>query len=161
MPETNGQVHSAILGLHAQTSLHPGSGTALGTVDLPVQRERHTLWPTIPGSALKGVLRDACRDHVKAEHGGDRATANRENRRLTAAFGPPTESAGEHAGALKRHRRQAASVSGPLAQGSLRLGHLPGGPGTAGARPGPGPSIRPRRVEDPPGQEGQRRGARR
>ena len=23
MPETNGQVHSAILGLHAQTSLHP------------------------------------------------------------------------------------------------------------------------------------------
>ncbi len=100
MPETNGQVHSAILGLHAQTSLHPGSGTALGTVDLPVQRERHTLWPMIPGSALKGVLRDACRDHVKAEHGGDRTTANRENRRLTATFGPPTESAGEHAGAL-------------------------------------------------------------
>ena len=53
MPETNGQVHSAILGLHAQTSLHPGSGTALGTVDLPVQRERHTLWPTIPGSASR------------------------------------------------------------------------------------------------------------
>ena len=45
-----------LLGLHAQTALHPGSGTALGTVDLPVQRERHTHWPTIAGSALKGIL---------------------------------------------------------------------------------------------------------
>lgn len=48
--------------IHALTGLHPGSGTALGVVDLPVQRERHTQWPTIPGSALKGVLRDACRE---------------------------------------------------------------------------------------------------
>jgi CRISPR-associated protein Cmr4 len=29
-------------------------------VDLPVQRERHTGWPVIPGSSIKGVLRDAC-----------------------------------------------------------------------------------------------------
>ena len=93
-------IAGALLGLHAQTSLHPGSGTALGTVDLPVQRERHTMWPNIPGSALKGVLRDACRDYVKAEHDGDRAAANRENRLLTAAFGPPIESASDHAGAL-------------------------------------------------------------
>src|ERR1700688_2308407 len=54
----------AILYLQALTSLHPGSGTALGTVDLPVQRERHTNWPTIAGSALKGVLRDAVREEV-------------------------------------------------------------------------------------------------
>jgi len=47
--------------IHALTSLHPGSGTALGAVDLPVQRERHTQWPVIPGSSLKGILRDACR----------------------------------------------------------------------------------------------------
>ena len=32
----------ALLFIHALTGLHPGSGTALGVVDLPVQRERHT-----------------------------------------------------------------------------------------------------------------------
>lgn len=53
---------TAMLFLHAQTSLHPGSGTALGVVDLPIQRERHTQWPLIPGSALKGILRDKCRE---------------------------------------------------------------------------------------------------
>jgi len=58
----------ALLFLHAQTALHPGSGTALGVVDLPVQRERHTDWPIIPGSALKGILRDACREKAKANY---------------------------------------------------------------------------------------------
>jgi CRISPR-associated protein Cmr4 len=53
-----------LLGLHALTALHPGSGAALGVVDLPVQRERHTHWPNIAGSALKGILRDACREEI-------------------------------------------------------------------------------------------------
>jgi CRISPR-associated protein Cmr4 len=52
--------NNALLYFHAITSLHPGSGTALGVVDLPVQRERHTGWPVIPGSSIKGVLRDTC-----------------------------------------------------------------------------------------------------
>lgn len=53
-----------VLYIQALTSLHPGSGTALGSVDLPVQRERHTKWPLIPGSTIKGVLRDAAKtDH--------------------------------------------------------------------------------------------------
>lgn len=52
---------STLMFLHAITSLHPGAGTALGVVDLPIQRERHTGWPLIPGSSLKGVLREACR----------------------------------------------------------------------------------------------------
>lgn len=47
-----------ILGLYAETPLHPGSGATAGVVDLPVQRERHTNFPLIPGSSLKGVLRD-------------------------------------------------------------------------------------------------------
>ncbi len=46
-----------LLFIHALTGLHPGSGTALDVVDLPVQRERHTHWPIIPGSSLKGVMR--------------------------------------------------------------------------------------------------------
>lgn len=55
-----------MLYLRGLTGLHPGSGTALGAVDLPVQRERHTEWPVIPGTSLKGVLRDECQKHSPA-----------------------------------------------------------------------------------------------
>lgn len=64
----------ALLFLHALTPLHPGSGTALGVVDLPVQRERHTGWPVIPGSSIKGVLREACPEEKRQKlfgRGGD------------------------------------------------------------------------------------------
>ena len=93
---------TAMLFLHAQTSLHPGSGTALGVVDLPVQRERHTQWPLIPGSALKGILRDACREKARENYGGDRRRANEEDAQLVAAFGPGKISgeASTHAGAI-------------------------------------------------------------
>ena len=46
------------LGLYTETPLHCGAESATGYVDLPVQRERHTGYPLIPGSTLKGVLRD-------------------------------------------------------------------------------------------------------
>lgn len=97
---------AAVLFLHAQTGLHSGSGTALGTVDLPVQRERHTQWPTIAGSALKGVLRDLCRKGAKRERPegeslSPRCWANRRHQKLVAAFGPGTpEESSEHAGAI-------------------------------------------------------------
>ena len=78
---------AAILYLHAITSLHPGSGTALGVVDLPIQRERHTNWPVVPGSSLKGVLREAMRPQL----GG--------NGQWEAIFGPDTNNASAHAGA--------------------------------------------------------------
>ncbi|MGI5939683.1 MAG: type III-B CRISPR module RAMP protein Cmr4 [Thermoleophilia bacterium] len=79
----------ALLCIHALTGMHPGSGTALGTVDLPIQRERHTGWPVIPGSSLKGVLRDECRRAVAdATWSGDLVKANTEDPQLTAVFGP-------------------------------------------------------------------------
>ncbi len=31
----------------AETPIHPGSGSELGIVDLPIQRERHTNFPKI------------------------------------------------------------------------------------------------------------------
>ncbi len=80
---------SRLLFLHAQTPVHPGAGTALGVIDLPVQRERHTLWPTVPGSSLKGILRDICRPPTDAEEDY-----------WLAAFGPETGDAEKHAGAL-------------------------------------------------------------
>ena len=92
---------SALLFLHAQTPMHPGSGTALGVVDLPVQRERHTQWPIIPGSSLKGVIRDACREQAKTRHDGKRKQANENDPDLVAAFGPGKVDDGtSHAGAL-------------------------------------------------------------
>ncbi|MCR4416745.1 MAG: type III-B CRISPR module RAMP protein Cmr4 [Ignavibacteria bacterium] len=42
-----------------ETPLHAGSGSELGIVDLPIQRERHTDYPKIEGSGLKGSLREA------------------------------------------------------------------------------------------------------
>lgn len=74
--------------VHALTSLHPGSGTALGVVDLPVQRERHTNWPTIAGTSLKGVLRAEAKSREMDEA------------KWVAVFGPKTDNAADHAGAI-------------------------------------------------------------
>lgn len=71
MPANNS---GGILYLNALTSLHPGSGTALGAVDLPVQRERHTDWPVIPGSSIKGVLREATENRLRQRLFGARDT---------------------------------------------------------------------------------------
>jgi CRISPR-associated protein Cmr4 len=46
------------LGLYTETPLHCGAESGSGYVDLPIQRERHTYYPVIPGSTVKGVLRD-------------------------------------------------------------------------------------------------------
>jgi CRISPR-associated protein Cmr4 len=48
---------NALLGLFTETSLHAGAGQALGVIDLPIQREAHTAWPCVFGSAVKGALR--------------------------------------------------------------------------------------------------------
>lgn len=47
-----------VLGLYSETPLHCGAEGGTGYVDLPIQRERHTQYPVIPGSTIKGVLRD-------------------------------------------------------------------------------------------------------
>lgn len=45
--------------LICETPLHAGSGSELGLIDLPIQRERHTGFPKIESSGLKGSLRQA------------------------------------------------------------------------------------------------------
>jgi len=47
-----------VLTLHLLTPLHVGSGTSSSYVDLPVAREKHTDFPIIPASGIKGVFRD-------------------------------------------------------------------------------------------------------
>ena len=43
--------------LQVITAVHVGEGAQVGAVGLPVARERHTGWPFIPGSSMKGALR--------------------------------------------------------------------------------------------------------
>jgi CRISPR-associated protein Cmr4 len=47
-----------LLYLYCETPLHAGSGSELGIVDLPIQRERTTGYPKIEASSLKGALRE-------------------------------------------------------------------------------------------------------
>lgn len=70
-----------LVGILAETPVHAGTGAQLGAVDLPIQRERHTGWPTIYGSGLKGVFRD----HAQAEPDVFK------NGQVAAVFGPETE----------------------------------------------------------------------
>jgi len=113
---------TAILGLWAETSIHPGAGSSQGVIDLPVQREAHTGWPVVFGSGAKGALRNAADDWIEgqlaAKNGlGDGATPqDRDAGEMEEAieqaarnhgaswvdevFGPPTSRASDHAGAL-------------------------------------------------------------
>jgi CRISPR-associated protein Cmr4 len=51
-------MNGILMGLLSETSVHPGSGQQDGLLDLPVAREATTEYPVIPGSGLKGALRE-------------------------------------------------------------------------------------------------------
>ena len=74
-----------ILLLHALTPLHSGIGQAVDVIDLPIAREKATTWPYLPGSSIKGVLRDSF--FADSPLG-------------TEAFGPETKNADDSAGSL-------------------------------------------------------------
>lgn len=74
-----------LLLVHALSPLHAGTGQGVGAIDLPIAREKATNIPYLPGSSLKGALRDRCED-----------TAARKT-----VFGPDTQAASEHAGAAQ------------------------------------------------------------
>jgi CRISPR-associated protein Cmr4 len=50
---------ASIYFLRCETPLHAGSGETHSYIDLPIQREKHTGFPKIEGSGLKGSLREA------------------------------------------------------------------------------------------------------
>lgn len=49
---------AGILFLYTETPLHPGSGSSVSTIDLPIQREKQSGYPILQSSGLKGALRD-------------------------------------------------------------------------------------------------------
>jgi len=78
----------AAIFLYAVSPVHMGAGSAVGVIDNPIQRERHTGHPCFAGSGLKGALR-----HGFEAIGGDKALIDR-------LFGPDSQSDSLHAGAV-------------------------------------------------------------
>lgn len=74
--------------LYAVSPVHMGAGQAVGVIDNPIQRERHTGHPCFAGSGIKGAVR-----HGFKALGGDETLADR-------LFGPDAGSSDLHAGAL-------------------------------------------------------------
>jgi len=93
--------------IHALTPMHPGVGTGVGNVDLPVARERTTGIPYLPGSSIKGVLRyEAENRRWPAEkisevlgHLNDPEPPS-PSELARVVFGPDIKRASEHAGAV-------------------------------------------------------------
>ncbi len=65
-----------VLTYHALTPVHVGSGTSVSYVDNPIQREKHTDFPVIAGSGIKGVIRELAtrkwKDKVEVIFGPER-----------------------------------------------------------------------------------------
>ncbi|CAL1241055.1 type III-B CRISPR module RAMP protein Cmr4 [Candidatus Methylocalor cossyra] len=83
-------MHSTLYYLHALSALHLGTGQGAGFIDLPIAREKATHLPYVPGSSLKGVLRE----ELKPDDGQAKDT-------WEALFGPETiDDTNGYAGAL-------------------------------------------------------------
>lgn len=81
------------------TNLHVGSGQSVGTVDLPIAREKATNWPVIPGTSVKGVLKEAEITRLLAETNREPGKNQDAAFELTYLFGSPKDDSPQ-AGAL-------------------------------------------------------------
>lgn len=74
--------------LYAVSPVHVGAGSALGVIDNPIQRERHTDHPCFAGTGIKGAVRHAFKTLGGAEE------------HINHLFGPESQSGDLHAGAV-------------------------------------------------------------
>lgn len=74
--------------LTCETPTHAGSGSEVGIVDLPIQRERHTDFPKMEGSTLKGSAREAVERKIAAKEGESKfASWDDNDTKIQRAFG--------------------------------------------------------------------------
>jgi CRISPR-associated protein Cmr4 len=66
--------------------LHVGTGSDIGIIDMPIQREKHTNFPKVESSSLKGALREYFESSFPKDE------------KIILTFGP--ESGADHAGAF-------------------------------------------------------------
>jgi len=80
--------------IYCTSPVHAGAGQAFGLIDNPIQRERHTEYPAIAGSGVKGALRH----HLwrKWDQGDGEQTRDLLNR----IFGPESGKSSDYAGAI-------------------------------------------------------------
>ncbi len=104
--------------LVCETPMHVGSGSDLGIIDLPIQRERHTGFPKIESSSLKGALREAFETAFKNE-------ANADNRiKVHRTFGHDTDGIlqkDKDTKAVENHFGKDTQYAGALALTDARL----------------------------------------
>lgn len=82
--------------IYCVSPVHMGAGTALGVIDNPIQRERHTDYPVFAGSGLKGAVRHDF--WAQAKTMADEKAADDTVKRI---FGPePGEGGSDYAGAI-------------------------------------------------------------
>ena len=86
-------MEAEIYHLQVLSALHVGIGQGVGVIDLPIAREKSTHLPVVPGSGLKGVLREELNP-------GDDDNDTLSKKEWLALFGPDTSDANLHAGAL-------------------------------------------------------------
>jgi CRISPR-associated protein Cmr4 len=84
-----------------ETPLHAGTGRSLGTVDLPIQRERSTGYPIVQASSIKGRLRAETKSLI-----------NDDEKWLTI-FGPEQEATEEG--------KRSSDFGGALSTGDARI----------------------------------------
>lgn len=53
---------SKLVFIHTLSPLHAGTGQGVGVIDLPIAREKATNLPFLPGSSVKGTIRDEFND---------------------------------------------------------------------------------------------------
>ena len=83
-------MNTRLMSIFTRAPLHVGAGSSVGAVDQPVVRERHTGYPVIPGSSLKGVLADLW--NVKS---GDKFVRSEEGVKLFGSDDQKDPSAGK------------------------------------------------------------------
>ena len=86
-----------VLFIYCVSPVHMGAGTAIGLIDNPIQRERHTEYPMIAGSGLKGAVRHHFWSQLPEDVRTDKE--KRKTHLLNRLFGPETD-ASEFAGAV-------------------------------------------------------------
>jgi len=59
-------METKLLFIHALSPLQAGTGQGVGVIDQPIAREKATNIPYLPGSSIKGVIRDASKSPKKS-----------------------------------------------------------------------------------------------
>lgn len=80
--------------IHALSPLHAGTGQGVGVIDLPIAREKATNIPYLPGSSVKGSVRDEFNPNAN----DDVATKKQKVDLQNQIFGPEDAS---YAGAIQ------------------------------------------------------------